>query len=264
MSYRSINPFTCKEEASFDFISDITLEEKLKLSEKRFAEWSRTPISERAGILQRVAGLLEKETDKHAMLITREMGKPISQARAEVEKCARVSRYYAEHAEAFLTPTPLDSTAAESCVRYDPMGIIFAIMPWNFPYWQTFRFLAPNFMGGNTELLRHASNVPQCAQAMEKVFLEAGSPEGVFQNLFISYEQAARVIRYEAVRGITLTGSNYAGNRVAEQAGAVGKKTVLELGVAIPMWYSQMQTLKRPLKLPSWPVSRTTRAEAIH
>jgi succinate-semialdehyde dehydrogenase/glutarate-semialdehyde dehydrogenase len=234
MAYKSINPFTCKEEETFEYISDIVLEEKLKLSEKRFAEWSRTPVGKRADILLRAAEILERDTDKHAGFITGEMGKPISQSRAEVEKCAWVCRYYAENAESFLTPSPLDSTADESYVRFDPMGIIFAIMPWNFPYWQTFRFLAPNFMGGNTELLRHASNVPRCARAMEEVFLEAGSPEGVFQNLFITYEQASQVIRYEAVRGITLTGSNYAGNKVAGLAGSEGKKTVLELGGSDP------------------------------
>ncbi len=234
MAYRSYNPFTCKEEANFEFISGITLEEKLKLSEKRFREWSLSPVSERAAILIRAADQLEKDVDRHASLITREMGKPISQSRAEVKKCALVSRYYAEKAGSFLAPAKLESTAGESYMRYDPLGIIFAIMPWNFPYWQTFRFLAPNFMSGNTELLKHASNVPQCAQAMEQLLLEAGAPEGIFQNLFISYEQASHVISYDAVRGITLTGSNYAGYRVAELAGSLGKKTVLELGGSDP------------------------------
>ena len=234
MAYKSINPFTCKEEETFEFISDIVLEEKLRLSGKRFSEWSRTPVPERAAILNRAAGILKKDADRHAGFITGEMGKPISQSRAEVEKCAWVCRYYAENAEKFMAPAMLDSTAAESYVRFDPLGIIFAIMPWNFPYWQTFRFLAPNFIGGNTELLRHASNVPRCARAMEELFLEAGAPEGVFQNLFINYEQAAHVIRYGTVRGITLTGSNYAGNRIAELAGSLGKKTVLELGGSDP------------------------------
>ncbi|MFC2098361.1 NAD-dependent succinate-semialdehyde dehydrogenase [Bacteroidota bacterium] len=234
MAYRSINPFTLKEEAVFDFISDIVLEEKLRLSKKRFKEWSNKSIAERAEILNKAADLLEMEVDKHAAFITWEMGKPISQSRAEVRKCALVSRYYAENAEAFLSPVKLDSTANESYVRYDPLGIIFAIMPWNFPYWQTFRFLAPNFIAGNTELLKHASNVPRCAWAMEELFLDAGAPEGVFQNLFITYDQASHVIQNDMVRGITLTGSNYAGNKVAEFAGANGKKTVLELGGSDP------------------------------
>ncbi len=234
MAYKSINPFTCKEEASFEFISDIVLEQKLRLAEKRFSDWSATSISEKADILLKAADMLERDVDRHAEIITREMGKPVTQSRAEVKKCAWVCRYYAGNAGKFLTPARLDSTARESYVRYDPLGIIFAIMPWNFPYWQTFRFLAPNFMGGNTELLKHASNVPRCAQAMEELFLEAGAPEGVFQNLFINYDQAVNVIRFDGVRGITLTGSNYAGNRVAMLAGEVGKKTVLELGGSDP------------------------------
>jgi len=234
MTYRSINPYTGKEEAIFDFISDTSLEEKLALSEQKFREWSITPIPQRAAILNRVANLLEKDINKHAACITREMGKPISQSRAEILKCAWVSRYYAENAEIFLSPDPIESSAGESYLRYDPLGIIFAVMPWNFPYWQVFRFLAPNFMGGNTELLKHASNVPRCARAMEELFLDAGSPEGVFQNLFITYEQASHVIECEMVRGITLTGSNYAGNRIAKHAGSQGKKTVLELGGSDP------------------------------
>jgi succinate-semialdehyde dehydrogenase/glutarate-semialdehyde dehydrogenase len=234
MAYKSINPFTCKEEAAFDLMSDIILEQKLKLSEKRFLEWSRTPLAERSEILNRVAGMLDEETGRHAEIITCEMGKPISQSAAEVKKCAWVSRYYAENAEKFLAPEKIESTAPESYLRYDPLGIIFAVMPWNFPYWQTFRFLAPNFMAGNTELLKHASNVPRCAAAMEELFLRAGAPEGVFQNLYISYRQAIHVIKYPAVMGVTLTGSNYAGDKVAEIAGARGKKTVLELGGSDP------------------------------
>jgi len=234
MTYKSINPYTGKEEAIFDFISDISLEEKLALSEQKFRDWSTSPVSQRAAILKRVANLLEKDVNKHAACITGEMGKPISQSRVEILKCAWVSRYYAENAETFLSPDPIESSAGESYLRYDPLGIIFAVMPWNFPYWQVFRFLAPNFVGGNTELLKHASNVPRCARAMEELFLDAGSPEGVFQNLFISYEQASNVIEHDMVRGITLTGSNYAGNRVAKHAGAQGKKTVLELGGSDP------------------------------
>jgi succinate-semialdehyde dehydrogenase/glutarate-semialdehyde dehydrogenase len=234
MAYRTINPYTGKEEKVFEYISDITLEKKLKLSESRFLEWKHTPLEKRAGILTKVAEILERDVNRHAEFITREMGKPITQSTAEVKKCTWVSRYYADHAEKFLTPVKMESTAGESYLRFDPLGIILAIMPWNFPYWQAFRFLAPNFMAGNTELLRHASNVPHCAQAMEEIFLEAGAPEGVFQNLFINYEQAAHVIQSETIRGVTLTGSNHAGNRVAELAGAAGKKTVLELGGSDP------------------------------
>jgi succinate-semialdehyde dehydrogenase/glutarate-semialdehyde dehydrogenase len=230
MAYRTINPYTSKEEASFDFIAKTAFNEKLKLAESSFNQWKFTSLEERSRILMKVADLLEKEEDKHARLITTEMGKPISQSRTEIAKCAWVSRYYAEKAEEFLAPVKMDSTARESYVRFDPLGTIFAVMPWNFPYWQVFRYIAPNLMAGNTGLLKHASNVPQCAIAMEQVFLDAGAPEGIFQNLLISYAQASQVIRHPAVKGITLTGSNYAGYKVAELAGAMGKKTILELG----------------------------------
>ena len=234
MAYRTFNPYTNKEEASFNFISKTELNSKLKLAESHFYEWKDTALDERSRILIKVAELLEKEEEKHARLITTEMGKPISQSRMEVAKCAWVSRYYAEKAAEFLAPIKMDSTAQESYVRFDPMGIIFAVMPWNFPYWQVFRYLAPNLMAGNTGLLKHASNVPLCGIAIEQLFLDAGAPEGVFQNLLINYDQASQVIRHPAVRGITLTGSNYAGYKVAELAGAMGKKTVLELGGSDP------------------------------
>jgi succinate-semialdehyde dehydrogenase/glutarate-semialdehyde dehydrogenase len=234
MAYRTVNPYTCKEEARFDFISEESFQDKLSLAESSFQQWRFTSLEDRGRILMKVAGLLEKEEEKHARNITAEMGKPISQSRAEVLKCAWVSKYYAEKAAAFLAPVKMESSARESYIRFDPLGVIFAVMPWNFPYWQVFRFIAPNFMAGNAGLLKHASNVPQCAMAMEQVFLDAGAPEGVFQNLLISYEQAREVIQHPAVRGITLTGSNYAGYKVAELAGAMGKKTVLELGGSDP------------------------------
>ena len=234
MAYRTVNPYTGKEEASFDFIAKSEFNEKLKLAQTSFDQWKFTALEERSKILMQVADLLEKDKDKHARLITTEMGKPISQARTEIAKCAWLSRYYAEKAEEFLAPVKMDSTARESYIRFDPLGIIFAVMPWNFPYWQVFRYIAPNFMAGNTGLLKHASNVPLCAIAMEQVFLDAGAPEGIFQNLLISYAQASQVIRHPDVKGITLTGSNYAGYKVAELAGAMGKKTILELGGSDP------------------------------
>jgi len=234
MAYRTFNPYTCREEARFNYISKTEFNEKLNLAESSFKQWKFTSLEERSKILMNVSGLLEKEEEKHARIITTEMGKPISQSRSEVAKCAWVSKYYAEKAEEFLAPVKMESTALESYTRFDPLGIIFAVMPWNFPYWQVFRYIAPNFMAGNTGLLKHASNVPLCAIAMEQVFLDAGAPEGIFQNLLINYDQASQVIKHPAVRGITLTGSNYAGYKVAELAGAMGKKTVLELGGSDP------------------------------
>jgi len=234
MSYSSVNPYTQKEEARFNYLSKTVFNEKLNLAEISFNHWKFTPLEDRCRILMKVADLLGKDEEKHARIITTEMGKPISQSRAEVAKCAWVSRYYAEKAEEFLAPVKMESTARESYTRFDPLGIIFAVMPWNFPYWQVFRYIAPNFMAGNTGLLKHASNVPLCGMAIEQVFLDAGAPEGVFQNLLISYDQASQVIRHPAVRGVTLTGSNIAGYKVAELAGAMGKKTVLELGGSDP------------------------------
>ncbi len=234
MAYRTFNPYTCKEEARFNYISKTAFNGKLKLAESSFNQWRFTALEERSSILMKVADLLVKEEDKHARIITSEMGKPISQSRQEIAKCAWLSRYYAEKAEEFLAPVKMESSARESYIRFDPLGIIFAVMPWNFPYWQVFRFIAPNFMAGNTGLLKHASNVPQCGIALEQLFLDAGAPKGVFQNLLISYEQAGQVIRHPAVRGATLTGSNYAGYKVAELAGSLGKKTVLELGGSDP------------------------------
>lgn len=234
MAYRTFNPYTGEEEARFNYISKTEFNEKLKLAENSFNHWKFTPLEDRSRILMKVADLLEKEEEKHARIITTEMGKPISQSRAEVAKCAWVSKYYAEKAGEFLAPVKMESTARESYTRFDPLGIIFAVMPWNFPYWQVFRYIAPNVMAGNVGLLKHASNVPLCAIAMEQVFLDAGAPEGIFQNLLINYEQASQVIKHPAVRGVTLTGSNYAGYKVAELAGAMGKKTVLELGGSDP------------------------------
>ncbi len=234
MAYKTWNPYTCREEMKFDFISGTALEKKLKLADTVFREWKERSFEERGKILGRLAGLLEKNKTHHAGIITAEMGKPISQSAAEIEKCAWVSRYYAEKAEEFLAPAGMESAAGKSYVRFDPLGTIFAVMPWNFPYWQVFRFLAPNLMTGNCGLLKHASNVPQCAVAMEMLLREAGAPEGVFQNLFIDYDQVKSVIGHPGVQGVTLTGSNAAGNRIASLAGAQGKKTVLELGGSDP------------------------------
>jgi len=234
MAYHTFNPYTCREEAKFDFITNIELDSKLKLADSVYPGWRDRPFRERAEIMNKLADILDENRDHHAGIITSEMGKPISQSRAEIDKCSWVCRYYAEKTERFLAPQTMESAAHESYVRYDPLGIIFAVMPWNFPYWQVFRFLAPNLMAGNVGLLKHASNVPQSALAMEWLVKSAGGPDGVFQNLFINYDQAKTVVEYPGVQGVTLTGSNYAGYRIAELSGAAGKKTVLELGGSDP------------------------------
>jgi succinate-semialdehyde dehydrogenase / glutarate-semialdehyde dehydrogenase len=234
MAYKSVNPYTLKEFNSFDFISDEELENKIELSAKAFQSWQFENFTDKSVILKKVAQLLLANKEYHANIITSEMGKPVSQSIAEVEKCALLCNYYAENAESFLVDEIKASSANKSIVRYEPMGVIYAIMPWNFPYWQVFRFIAPNFMLGNTGLLKHASNVPQCAVEMEKLFIDAGAPRGIFQNLFINYKQSEFVIENENIQGVTITGSNIAGSKVASQAGKYFKKSVLELGGSDP------------------------------
>ena len=234
MAYKSINPFTGENFHTAAPLPDEELDKKLEKASMTFKSWSTTDLTTRTSLLIHAAEILEADCDKHAGIITSEMGKPITQSIAEVKKCAWLCRFFAENAEAYLRPQSMDSTAKESFVWFEPLGVIFAVMPWNFPYWQVFRFIVPNLAAGNTGLLKHASNVPLCASAMEDVFLQAGAPEGCFQNLYIDYSQAETVVRHQAVQGTTLTGSNYAGNKLAELAGRYGKKTVLELGGSDP------------------------------
>ncbi|MCK4661546.1 MAG: NAD-dependent succinate-semialdehyde dehydrogenase [Bacteroidales bacterium] len=234
MSYKSINPATGKLLNSYSIISDDELQEKIICANDVFKYWRKTELDYRKMLLLKVADLLESEKEIHAGNMTAEMGKPINQSIAEVEKSALVCRYYAENAKKFLEPERKKSSAKESYIKYEPIGVIYAVMPWNFPYWQVFRFIAPNFILGNTGLLKHASNVPACALAIEKLFIDAGAKKGIFQNLFINYHQSEEVVKNQYVRGVTLTGSNYAGSKVAELAGKYIKKSVLELGGSDP------------------------------
>jgi len=205
---------------------DATIEQVANASH----EWRSVPMAERAQLLLAAAGELRKNNQKYAALITMEMGKPISEAKAEIEKSATACDYYAKHGEAFLADEIIESDASKSLVAYLPLGTVLAVMPWNFPFWQVFRFAAPGLMAGNTGLLKHASNVPQCALAIEEVFRNAGFPENVFRTLMISAGQTADIIADSRVHAVTLTGSEPAGRKVAGTAGANLKKTVLELG----------------------------------
>src|SRR4030043_595391 len=234
MAYQSINPYTRRIMETFKTITDRELIKMLNTAELAFDKWSQTRFSERANLLNNAAALLEKEKTKHAEIITSEMGKPIRQSIAEVEKCAWLCRYFAEHGENYLKPVTIDSTARESQVWFEASGILFGVMPWNFPYWQVFRFLVPNLVAGNTGLLKHASNVPRCGIAIEDLIHRNGPPDGVFMNLFIDYSQVESIIGHHAVCGVTLTGSNNAGYKIAELAGRHGKKSVLELGGSDP------------------------------
>lgn len=226
----TINPTTGERLKSFDAWSEQQVEAALAGAATANAGWQATPFSERARLFRNAATELRNNTAHYAGIITLEMGKIIREARAEIEKCAWGCEFYAEHAEAFLRDEMVQTDASSSYVSYPPLGTVLAIMPWNFPFWQVFRFAAPSLMAGNTALLKHASNVPQCALAIEEIFHKAGFPKGVFQTLMISAAQAEKIIFDPRIHAVTLTGSEAGGRKVAAAAGAALKKTVLELG----------------------------------
>lgn len=230
MTVEAINPATGRKIKSYEQLDRQGVKERIEQADERFRSWRRSSFAERAKLMNKAAEVLEKNKEEYARLMTREMGKVIKEARSEVEKCAWVCRYYAEHAENFLKDEYIKTDASKSYVAHQPLGVVLAVMPWNFPMWQVFRFAAPNLMAGNVGLLKHASNVPGCAQAIEDIFRQAGFPENVFTNLMIGSDQVEFVIDHPLVRAATLTGSDKAGRAVAEQAGRRLKKTVLELG----------------------------------
>jgi succinate-semialdehyde dehydrogenase/glutarate-semialdehyde dehydrogenase len=232
--YQSINPATNIEIKSYKSLDDEQLFEKLSASEATYNKWRFTEFSERSVLMTKLADALINSKEVYAEIITSEMGKPISEAIAEIEKCATVCKYYAENAEGFLKAKELKSDHKRSFISYEPLGIIYAIMPWNFPFWQVIRCAVPAIMAGNTIVLKHAENVPQCAEALEELFSKAGFMQGIFTQLMISHEQSDKVIEYEAIRGISLTGSERAGSAVAQNAGRVIKRTILELGGSDP------------------------------
>ncbi len=230
----AINPKNGETIAHYPEDDASAVDAKLASADEAFEAWRETPIDERATYLKRASEVLRENIGAYAGRMTDEMGKPIEEARAEVEKCAWVCEYYVEHADEHLEPRSIETDASTSGVRYDPLGPILAIMPWNFPFWQAFRFAAPNLMAGNVGLLKHAPNVPGCARSIEEVFDRAGCPEGVFQNLAVDEAQVESIIEDERVRGVTLTGSVGAGREVAAMAGRALKPTVLELGGSDP------------------------------
>jgi succinate-semialdehyde dehydrogenase/glutarate-semialdehyde dehydrogenase len=231
---QSINPANGNLQRSFEPLSDDAVREKIALAQFAFAAYPDVPLDHRALCMRKLATLLEDEQDELAALITAEMGKPITAARAEIVKCASVCRYYAENAPRILAPEPIETGNSDASVRWEPLGIVLAIMPWNFPFWQVFRFLAPALMAGNVGLLKHASNVPQCALAIEALVRRAGFPRGTFQTLLIEASQVEMVLADERVAAVTLTGSESAGRAIAAQAGWLIKKSVLELGGSDP------------------------------
>lgn len=231
---RSTSPFTQITTHTFTPLSNQEVTERIVQANGAYKELKSTDFSQRAQWMNRAAEILENNKEEYARMITHEMGKLITESVGEVEKCAWVCRYYAVHAEQFAKDEIILTDASKSYVTYGPIGIVLAVMPWNFPLWQVFRFAAPALMLGNTGLLKHASNVPQCALAIEKVFRDAGFPKGCFSTLLIETEQVEQVIAHPAVRAITLTGSGPAGKAVASIAAKHLKKSVLELGGSDP------------------------------
>ena len=231
MAYRSTNPFTNKVEKSFDELSDQQLEAKVQAAQACFDHsWRDQSFEQRKAVLKRAAALMRERQQALAELATLEMGKLISQSAGEVALSAAIIDYYADHAEAFLAPEPLKTDKGQAMVESSPLGILFGVEPWNFPYYQVARFAAPNLMAGNVVMVKHASNVPQCALAFEQLMHDAGLPAGGYTNVFASKDQVAALIDDKRIRGVALTGSEAAGAVVAARAGKNLKKSTLELG----------------------------------
>src|SRR5216117_1407661 len=253
MTVVSINPTTGETLETFAETTPAALERVLDEAVAAYQTWRRCSYAHRAKLVREAARLLRERKSQHARTMALEMGKPLPQGEAEAEKCAWVCDYYAEHAERFLAEEPRETDASKAFIRFDPIGPVLAIMPWNFPFWQVFRFAAPALMAGNAGLLKHAPNVTRCALEIEAIFREAGFPEGLFRSLILSDEALAQVMADPRVRAVTLTGSDRAGSQVAEQAGRHLKKKVLELGGSDPLIVLEDADLER---------AATTAAEA--
>ena len=234
MAIASINPVTGEVLKTFAPLTEQELEHKLALADSTFATYKHTSFTDRTQWLNKAADILEAQKTELGIIMTLEMGKTLKSAIAEVEKCANLCRFYAEHAPTFLADTIANTDASRTLIRYQPLGIILAVMPWNFPFWQVFRFAVPCLMAGNVGLLKHASNVPQCALAISEVFRQADVPEGAFQTLLIGSDQVTNLVADPRVKAATLTGSESAGQSLAAIAGHHLKKVVLELGGSDP------------------------------
>jgi succinate-semialdehyde dehydrogenase/glutarate-semialdehyde dehydrogenase len=235
MAIESVNPTTGARGPTFEPLTESELEEKLARAHAAFSTWSRTPVAARIAVIAHAGEIFAKDAATLGRLATEEMGKLFEAARQELEKCAAGCRYYAANAEAFLKPEAIATGGTERAeVRYEPLGTILAVMPWNFPFWQVVRFAAPALVAGNVALLKHASSVPRCALALEDAFRRAGAPAGVFQTLLVTSDEVPEIIADGRVTAVTVTGSEMAGRRVASVAGEHLKKSVLELGGSDP------------------------------
>ena len=241
----STNPFNGEKIYEFKVLTDSDIQSRIKLADETFHSWKKTTFPERSKLMFNVAKELKKNKERYGEIITKEMGKPISQAVAEIEKCAWVCEYYAENAAGQLQDEPIATDAFSSYVRYEPLGIVLAIMPWNYPFWQVFRFAAPNLMAGNVAVLKHASNVMKSAEMIQEVFENAGFPKGCFQNLIVGSEKIEALLENRLIRAVTLTGSKPAGASVASIAVKQIKKSVLELGGKNALVVLKMPILKR-------------------
>lgn len=229
-SVKTVNPFTNETVKQFDVMNDKELESKISKADAAFKTWKKTAFSVRAKLLHKVASIMRDRKKELGALATLEMGKLHREAIQEVELSAAIFDYYADNGEKFLADSPLETPVGSAFLSYEPLGVLLSVQPWNFPFYQITRSAAPNIMAGNTMLFKHASNVPQCAQLMEDIFLEAGAPEGVYQNLFIPGEKASELVSDIRIKAVTLTGSEPAGASIAAAAGKYIKKSTLELG----------------------------------
>lgn len=252
MTIGTIDPATGETVKTFDAATPEEVDRQLERAVTAFGHWRRSSFATRSALCEAAAGILDAERDELGALMTLEMGKPLAEAKAEVAKCATAFRFYADRAEEFLAEQPADASAVNAkraAIRFDPLGPVLAVMPWNFPLWQVTRFAAPNLMAGNVGLLKHASNVPQTALAFEDVLRRAGAAEGVFQTLLIGSDMIAAVVSDPRVRAATVTGSNAAGQSVAQSAGEETKKTVLELGGSDPFIVLPSANLDEAVKI---------------
>ena len=234
MAIETINPANEKTVKTFKPFSKKEINKIIKNVNNDYAEWKKTSFNKRKTLMLKAATILRNKKNKYAKILTLEMGKPITQAIAEVEKCAWVLEYYARNTKSILSKKIIKTDASESYVQFDPIGIVLAVMPWNFPFWQVFRFAAPALMAGNAAILKHASNVPMSALAIEEIFQKAGFPKNIFRTLLITGNQVENVIENPLVKATTLTGSEYAGSMVASKSGKMLKKSVMELGGSDP------------------------------
>ena len=248
----SINPATERVMGRYPLTSPSQIDHILDEVQQAYRSWGRLSVADRAVPMRDAASYLRANNGRLAGLITAEMGKPIAQSEAEIEKCAWACEFYADNAGGFLEPIHRDSSARESYIRFDPLGAILAVMPWNFPFWQLFRVAAPTLMAGNTVLLKHASNVPQCALAIEELFLQSGFPRGVFRTLLVPGSKVEGLIADPRVAGVSITGSEGAGRQVAAAAGGALKKSVLELGGSDPFIVLEDADLDKAARAAAW------------